>query len=179
MKKQNLLLLTGLGYYLSNKKKIELSSRNKKKKNVYILEDYEYYNDFLFEFNKYNDIYLFNLDEKPIFKLIKTDDNFFDLSIKYKFFTKNIKLNRIEFDYNKYILNLKYRPNLVERISFKLDNKEINIDFRMDIGNDFIIFEILNVNEIDNILTIIKNYNFNLFEYLKRNNYKLIFKNKF
>ena len=49
----------------------------------------------------------------------------------------------------------------------------------MDIGNDFIIFEILNVNEIDNILTIIKNYNFNLFEYLKRNNYKLIFKNKF
>jgi hypothetical protein len=178
MKKQNLLLLTGLGYYLSNKK-IELSSRNKKKKNVYILEDYEYYNDFLFEFNKYNDIYLFNLNEKPIFKLIKTDDNFFDLSIKYKFFTKKIKLNRIEFDYNKYILNLKYRPNLVERISFKLDNKEINIDFRMDIGNDFIIFEILNVNEIDNILTIIKNYNFNLFEYLKRNNYKLIFKNKF
>jgi len=178
MKKQNLLLLTGLGYYLSNKK-IELSSRNKKKKNVYILEDYEYYNDFLFEFNKYNDIYLFNLNEKPIFKLIKTDDNFFDLSIKYKFFTKKIKLNRIEFDYNKYILNLKYRPNLVERISFKLDNKEINIDFRIDIGNDFIIFEILNVNEIDNILTIIKNYNFNLFEYLKRNNYKLIFKNKF
>ena len=105
--------------------------------------------------------------------------NFFDLSIKYKFFTKKIKLNRIEFDYNKYILNLKYRPNLVERISFKLDNKEINIDFRIDIGNDFIIFEILNVNEIDNILTIIKNYNFNLFEYLKRNNYKLIFKNKF
>lgn len=191
MKKQNLLLLAGLGYIffynkqnddfqLSNQQNrdIQLDSNFSKRKE-YILEDYEYYNDFLCEFSKQNDIYSFDLNKNSIFKLIKTDDNCFDFVIKYTFLTKLIKLNIIEFNHNKYVLNLKYRPNLIERVAFKLDNNEINIDFRISFNNKEIILEILNVNEIDDILTIIKNKDYELYENLKRNNYKLIFKNKF